>query len=375
MTPLDLLRHRLANQQLGATHLRTPHEVVAWFGAMQAQEFAMAKWAVSLRLPGTATDATIHDAFNRGAILRTHVLRPTWHFVAPADIRWMIALTAPRVQAFNAYMNRQLGLDRTIFKRSNAAIVKALTGGQHLTRAALEPALRRAKVPTDGTRLAHLLMQAELDALVCSGPRVGQQFTYALLDERVPPAKPVSHDAALAELSRRYFTSRGPATARDFAWWSGLTLTDARAGIASLGSTFVHETIGGQTYVRPATSALPSAPAPASPTLTRTGARSALPTFFMPDYDEYGIAYKERTAMFASPGYTGLLREPGVAYNRMLVVDGRIVGSWKRTESAQAVDLEVVPFDPLSPAAQKKLAAAAERFSRFVGKPVTLQVR
>ena len=187
----------------------------------------------------------VEQAFNDGQILRTHVLRPTWHFVAPEDIRWLLALSAPRIHAANAYYYRQAGLDAKTFAKSCAMIHRALEGGKTLTRAELAVHLKRAKVPADGLKLAYLMMHAELEGVICSGPRRGKQFTYALLDERVPATKPKTRDEALAELARRYFASHGPATVRDFAWWSGLTVKDAQQAIDSVRPRLESSTIGG----------------------------------------------------------------------------------------------------------------------------------
>lgn len=195
MTTSDIIRYRLINQQIAETKFKKPQEIVAWLAAMQAQDFAMAKWAIGLRLPGSK-DADIEKAFNDGVILRTHLMRPTWHFVAPADIRWMLALTAPRVNVANAFMYRKLELDNKIFKRSNDILVKTLQGGKQLTRAILKTALERKKIVADGLRLGYLMMRAELDGIICSGARQGKQFTYALLDERAPPVKTLDHDEA-----------------------------------------------------------------------------------------------------------------------------------------------------------------------------------
>ena len=160
-------------------------------------------------------------------------MRPTWHFVAPGDIRWMLALAAPRVSTRMAPYNRRLELDAATFRRSEKAMVRALRGGAHLTRQELKAVLQRAGIRVDGTqRLAHVVMQAELDAVTRSGARRGRHFTHALLDERVPVSRAPSRDDALAELARRYSRSHGPASLRDFVWWSGLTTADARAGIA-----------------------------------------------------------------------------------------------------------------------------------------------
>src|SRR5262245_24524323 len=171
-------------------------------------------------------DDSIDELFNEGKILRTHVMRPTWHFVMPEDIRWMLKLTAPRINAVSAYYFRKMELDQAVLARSNAAISKALRG-KHLTREELGQVLGRAKIDAKGLRLIYLMIRAELDAVICSGPLRGKQFTYALLDERVPKCRTLKRDEALAELTIRYFTSHGPALLRDFVWWSGLTITDA----------------------------------------------------------------------------------------------------------------------------------------------------
>ncbi len=221
--------------------------VVSWLGAVQSQDYAGAKWALHLRVPGL-TDAAVDQAFDTGAIVRTHILRPTWHFVAPADIRWMLALTSPRILAGNRMYCRKNGLDEKVLARSRRVLEKALTGGKFLTRTALGGVLARAGIAGEGQRLAYLMMDAELQQVVCSGPREGKQFTYALLDERAPRARVLEPDEALAELTRRYFASHGPATVADFVWWSGLTVKLAKTGLEILGRAVVSETIDGCTY-------------------------------------------------------------------------------------------------------------------------------
>lgn len=352
MTTSELLRLRLHNQQITDHRSRRPEEIVSWLVAMQAQEYAMTKWAIGLRLPGGA-DADIERAFEAGAILRTHVMRPTWHFVAPADIRWLLALTAPRVHAVNAYMYRKMELNAAAFKRSNAALVRALQAGKFLTRVGLQTVLARAGLKASGTRLACLVMHAELEGLICSGPREGRQFTYTLLETRAPGARVMSRDAALAELSRRYFASRGPATAHDFAYWSGLTLTDARTGIASLGADFSRETIDGWTYV--------FCPAVSD---ARANARA---TFLMPDYDEYGMSYQDRRALIAPALAREKSRKIDPAYNRMIVVDGRIVGSWRRSLIKKTLVIETDYPAPLSRAKLRAVKQATRRFVAFAG--------
>ena len=217
----DLIRRRLANQRLLRSSFRTPAEVVSWLGAMQSQDYPGAKWAIGLR--AAVTDEDVERAVDEGAIVRTHILRQTWHFVARDDIRWMLALSGPRVNAISAHYYRKMELDERTFTRSRTVFERALRDGRSLTRPELGAALRREGITASGTRLAFLTMRAELDAVICNGPRRGKQFTYALLEERVPHAPSIDRETALATLARRYFTSHGPATLEDFAQHPDLT--------------------------------------------------------------------------------------------------------------------------------------------------------
>jgi hypothetical protein len=319
MNTSDVLRQRLHNQKLSASELENPADVVRWLGAVQAQDYGAAKWALALRMRH-ATHAQIEEAFNKGRILRTHLMRPTWHFVAPEDIRWLLQLTAPQVNRRSGSGYRMFELDDAVFKRSNRILTNALRGGKHLTRATLKAALNKSGVAADdGVRLAHILLRAELDGIVCSGPRIGKQFTYALLEERVPPAKPLSRDDALAKLTRRYFRSHGPATLRDFIWWSGLTTADARRGIE----------LAAEKEAR----------------ITPVPNRIAHPCHLLPAFDEYFVAYKER--------------EGGLGPT--IIVNGRAVGTWKR-EPAK-INLNVLR--PLNKSEQRMITRATEKYLAF----------
>ena len=175
-------------------------------------------------------------------------MRPTWHFVLPEDIRWMLELTAPRVKSLLKNYNRKLGLDDALFTRSNAVIVKALEGHSYLTRQELKAILADTGIETDVQRLAHIITQAELDGLICSGPRRGKQFTYALLDERVEGSDRPDREQSLAKLAFRYFTSHGPAQLKDFSWWSGLAEKDARSALDMVKSGLNQATLDKKTY-------------------------------------------------------------------------------------------------------------------------------
>ena len=345
-----LANRRLYAQQIGRHDFTTPADLVAWLGAVQAQDYGAAKWALGLRLPEGATDAIIERAIAEGAILRTHALRGTWQLVTPKDVRWMLKLVAPRLAARFATRHRQLELDAATFRRSNAALEKALRDGSHLTRAELATALRRARISTAGQRLAHLLAQAEADAVICSGARRWKQSTYALLDHRSPdPPRPLARADALAELARRYFRSRGPATVADFAWWSGLPAAEARVGLESVKSALISDVIDGQIYWR---SDEPAA---------RTASAKA---YLLPAFEEYLIAYRARDAVLdprhAERFHGGGLLDPCV------ILEGTVIGTWRRALGRRSVAIDLHLFEPglRRPPA---LAAAAAKYGAFLG--------
>jgi hypothetical protein len=354
---LAVAQRRLANQLLATRGLENATDVVRALGAVQAQDYAGAKWALAQRMRH-ATDASIERELSAGRILRTHVLRPTWHFVAPADIRWMLALTAPRVKQAVAYHGRINELTPSIIRRSNDAIATALSGGKQLTRGELAIALDRARIRnTSGQRLAHLVMRAELDAIVCSGARRGNQFTYALLDERVPPAEPIERDEALLELSRRYFATRGPATARDFAWWSGLAMSDVKRALQIAEPELEKLALGEHVmWFIPSRSSkhVPSA-------------------HLLPNYDEYFIGYRDRNAIGQRLGHVKAVIGGNASIANVIVVDGQLVGGWKRTVDKKRIIVDMMLWCELTAAEKGRVAAAGEAFRGFVGSPCEIR--
>lgn len=353
----DLVPARLHNQLLSQSGYTQPDEVVAWFGAVQSQEYAGAKWALSLRMKDGATDSALDQAFNEGRILRTHVMRPTWHFVTPGDICWMLELTAPRVRAAMSHMDRQLEVDTAVVKKSNAILSKALRGKQQLTRAALTMILNKAGLSGDGQRIGHLLMHAELDGVICSGGRQGKKFSYALLEERAPAAGKLQREEALAELARRYFRSHAPATLQDFVWWSGLTTTDARKGIEATDSEFEQETVNDRTYWF-----LPS-------TFVK---RSSSKAYLLPYYDEYTVAYKDRSAIFDASHSHKLSAFRESILTQTIMIDGQISGTWKRTVKKSGVTIELAPFFEFTKAQHEAVVSAVHRYEGFLELPIEL---
>ena len=355
---MDIAALRLANQHLARQSVATASELVSLLGAVQAQDYFGAKWGIAQRTTG-ATDADVEREISEGKILRTHILRPTWHFVAAADLRWMLELTAPRVRAAAASYDRKLGIDVDVRRQSRNVLSQMLRGGKHLTRAELADELTKNGVRADGTqRLAHLMIHAELDGLICSGARRGKQFTYRLVDECVPPTKYLMRDVALHNLATRYFTTRGPATEDDFAWWSGLTKADARNAANSV-ENIQSEVIAGRTYWFVPTS-----------TSQKKSVASLLPA-----YDEYLVSYSDRSATQRRVKPERVGETFSFLGRYVIIVKGQIVGRWKSAPAKAGVIVSLEPLTRLTRAELDGVADQAERFAAFLGFPVQIETR
>ena len=353
-----IVLRRLRTQRLAGAGFTRPEDVVGWLGAVQSQDYGPAKWAVGSRQQ-RASDAAVERAFAEGRILRTHVLRPTWHFVLPADIRWLLTATAPRIQAGNAGRYRRLGLDAETLRRGEQLLAGALRGGKQLTRAELAEVLTKGGIDVQGQRLPHLLMYAELNAVICSGARRGLQQTYALLEERAPDARDLPYDEALAELARRYFTSHGPATAKDFATWASLTLAEVKASIEAAGSVLRREEIDGSAFWSAADEPRRT-PALRSPTVR-----------LVQGYDEYIMGYTETKRLLARLGTAWQPATPPV-FALVVLLDGRVAGFWKRTIQKKAVVVEAALLEPFDAAQTRALEEQAARHAAFLGLAATL---
>jgi hypothetical protein len=313
----------------------------------------MALWAIDLRLDGDAdANTAVLDAFNAGAFLRTHVLRPTWHFVAPENIRWMLALSARRIKVSAQVRDQYLGIDEELYRRSNRVIEKALENRGDLTREALGQELERGGIAVDASRLVHFMMRAELEGIVCSGALQGKKQTYALLDKRASQAKPLARDESLARLARIYFTSHGPATVQDFVWWSGLSQTEAKRGIEAVASELASEVIGGESYIFACSVSNFSVP------------KNTI--HLLPAFDEYLISYKDRSAVLSPVQQLRAISSNGI-FRPTIAVDGSIVGLWKKTNTkAKPIAFEF--FKTPSAATLHKAEKAADGYREFLSR-------
>lgn len=350
----DLTHLRRYAQRLTASTHTTPAALAAHMGAMQAQDEAMCKLAVGLRVQG-ADLAAVEAAMDSGAVIRTHVLRPTWHLVAAEDLRWMLALSAPQVKTLHSALAKRAGVTEALVQASQAAFYALLSGGRTMTRPELTAAIMAMGIPAASDAMTHYLMFAEQDAVICSGPSSGGRSTYALVDERVPAQAACTREEAVARLAMTYFRSHGPATERDFAWWSGLNLTECRRGLAEAKRALTSITVGGETYW------LDPAILDAAPEAARL--------HLLPAFDEYLISYRDRTAAIPVALQPQAFTSNGI-FKPVIVQDGQVVGTWARRVARQAVHVEATWFAAAQASDRAALEAACHTLASFWGMPV-----
>lgn len=342
---------RLRSQQLANQDFSDPATLVSWMGAMQAQNCNMAKWAVGIRLksPGLRK---VEESLRKGEILRTHVMRPTWHLVAAEDIRWMVQLSAGRIKSANRSLSKihELEMSEKLYVRSNDLMVRMLEGGNSLTREEIGKGLERAGVAVDNSRMTRFMMCAEAEGIVCSGVEKNGKQTYALLDERVPRMPGLSKEEALTSLATAYFRSHSPASLQDFIWWSGLSASEARQAVGALGKELSVEYFSGQKLFVHDSCDL------------STQTDNVL--HLLPAYDEYLIGYKDRTAVMEREHYPNAFNNWGIFYP-VVLQNGRITGNWSKTVKRRTVTLDASFFAGKTDSPEE-LVKAKDRYLVFI---------
>jgi hypothetical protein len=358
---LEQIAHaRCRSQQIDAPVQRDPERVVAWLGAVQAQDLGLARWSIAQRLVD-ATDKTVDAAVADGSILRTHVLRPTWHFVSRADLPWMVMLTGPRVLARMSPYDRAHGLDAALIQRSTKAIVAAIRKGGHQTRSALADRLRLKGTGADsGWLVGHLLMHAELRGVICSGVPNGAQQTYALVEERAPGAVALTRDEALGELARRYFQSHSPATVLDYRWWSGLSASEAARGIEILGASLHRVRVGSAMYFVDGS---------AAPFVMRRSRKANL----LQAYDELLVGYSETRSVVDIGGVVRQRRPEGLL-TRTVLLDGQVVGRWRRDVTRVQLAVTIELCTNIDARGLRAIEQAAARYGAFMQRTATVKI-
>ena len=354
MTRRDVLRRRLANQRLHGERLPSAAEAVRLLTCVQSQEYAHALWSLGMRTSGLmATE--VQAEFDRGAFLRTHILRPTWHFVAGEDIRWIQQLTAPRVQRLNQNIYRQERLDPATLERSAALIMEELRGGQCRTRAELAQALADRDLVSQGLRLAYIVMNAELEGLICSGPMRGAQQTYALVDERVPRTAASTGDAP--ELAYRFFLGHGPASIQDLARWSSLTLTQCREAVDAVKDRLECATVEGVDLWFDTTEPAQAQAAPGA--------------LLLPLYDEVTLSYPAINFPLAS----GHPHQPGEdLFVGCVIIADTNGGLWRRAFKGSKMIMEVTLAPGVLARSRSLIETAAAELATFAGKELELMI-
>ncbi len=352
----DIINLRLHNQWLHQSPALDITEIVSRMGALQAQDFAMSKWALGIRKPG-AFESEIETAFNSGSIVRTHVMRPTWHTVAASDIYWMLDLSAKRIKGSAKGRLKELELTPEVLSRCYSILEKTLRGNKHHTREELVALFEQNGIANYDNRMSHILILAEQDGLICSGRIKNGKTTYALLAEWVPKKNTISREEALEKLARKYFSSHGPATLSDFQWWSGLSLSDVRKALDLIQHDFHSENIGSETYWF----------SNATPSLIPENTIHLLPAF-----DECIISYKDRTATLTVDHHKKAVTRNGI-FHPVILHNGKAVGIWKRTIKNQKVMIDIHPFDSFTPSLAEPLENKIQEFGVFLNKEPHIQ--
>lgn len=346
--------HRLKNQQLTEATFSDPEKLVSHFGAMQAQDYAMAKWAIGLRTSKTEKD--IENIINEGSIIRTHILRPTWHFVAAEDIYWMLELTAPNIKRLIISATSKMGIGESSLNNYNEKLQRLLSNNNHLTREEIIAELRNIKGTANIISPVLIMMNAELDGIVCNGKMRGKKFTYALLEERVKTINKISKDEALAKLAGKYFKSHGPATIQDFSWWSGLSLTNSKLALELIKPELASFQIEGNIFWFYEVS---------------ISNKTDSILHLLPAFDEFLISYKDRTASIALEHQSLAFTKNGI-FNPVIAIDGKVEGTWKRSIKKETVKIELKPIESFDKDTSELIINKAKRYGDFLGLKVEI---
>lgn len=357
MANQEIAALRMANQRISGNRFERPEEVIRWMGAVQAQEYQHALWAVGLRTQ-SATAADVEQAIADGKIVRTWPMRGTLHFIPAEDAKWMVKLSAPRLVSGSKRRREQLELDENILDRCKALFYDALNGGRRMPRPELLKLLEDAGISTKNQRGYHILWRASQDGLLCMGPNHGKQQAFVLLDEWVPDSKELSREESLAALAGHYYVSHGPATLQDFAGWAGLPVSEARIGLESIKQELISRTIDGKEYWMTGAS-------------SNSSAHDPLGAYLLPAFDEYLIGYKDRGAVLAGDDMQRVVPYSNGMFLPVILYEGIVTGTWQRTIKKQAVEVTLHSFIPRNHL-RESAAAALEQFSRFVNLPYIL---
>ncbi|MFX3633930.1 MAG: winged helix DNA-binding domain-containing protein [Candidatus Pristimantibacillus sp.] len=355
MLEQSIAYRRLLHLHINSGSLDKPEQVVKQLGALQAQDYNQALWAVGLRAQ-SSTVVDIEQAITDRKIILTWLMRGTIHFVSPEDVRWMLELTASRILAQSNRTLERVGLTQEIIERSKLIIYDALQGNKQISRPFLIELLEQEGISTTNERGYHLLWYLAKSGHICLGPKEGKQQTFVLLDEWVPKAKELSKIEALGKLAERYFTSHGPATVHDFAWWAGITVTDASKGLEVVQSRLVSEKVNDLVYWESERE--------------QKGLNDNYPSVvLLPGFDEYLLGYKDRSMVLRAEYAAKIVPGKNGVFMPIIIIDGQVAGIWKRSIKKTSVDIEFDLFDSQEDR-RESILEAADRYCAFMGLPL-----
>jgi len=348
----EIANMRMANQRISKHDFKTPAEIVGWLGAVQAQDYHGSKWSVGLRLK-SSTDKIIENAINNKSIIRTWAQRGTLHFVVPEDIYWITDLVAPKIIKSIASRYKQMELDEKLLQKSNKILLKAVIGNKAVTRKELKDILNKNKIPTNELRFNFILQRAVYDKFIVLGPRKDKEFTFVALEEWTPKTKSITRGEAIGRFAEKFFKSHGPATIHDFSWWSGLTLTECRAGLEVISLKLIKESVNNQDYWMDS---------------KMVGQETKPGTIYLlPGFDEYLLGYKDRSGMIADEHVKHVFAAGNAIFKNTIVIDGKVAGTWRRTIKKNEVIIEPYFFVAMKKSYQRIFEEEVERYAAFLG--------
>lgn len=359
-TNSDIRTLRISNQLINNLEFKNPHEIVSWLGALQAQDYSGALWAVGLRSRDTILKK-IERAIEDKSIVRTWPMRGTLHFVAAEDVHWMLNLLTPRIISKAAGRHKNLELNNKIFTKSYKLFEKALVGGKLLKRNDMMMLLENSGITTNQQRGYHILWKAAQEKLICLGPIKEKQQTFALLDEWITSPKKLTVEESLAELTIRYFESHGPATLKDFVWWSGLKVADAGSGVKSVKDKLIEDKFNGQSYFLTDSK--------------KYAAKNNKEVYLLPGFDEYVLGYKDRSAIIDPADKKKIVPWSNGMFQSTVIINGEIAGTWKSEKKKKSITIKTKTFLKISKDQKTALKNAAEEYGNFLGAPIEIEIQ
>lgn len=348
----SIIQLRLSNQLLARNTMNDPVDVVQHMCAMQAQDYLASLWAIALRT-GSSAEKDIEQAIADGKIVRSWPMRGTLHFVIPGDLKWMLKLMTPRILSgqIKRFL-REFEIDTQVLNRSRNILINQLSGDKRLARNDVYRVLEEGGIQANGQRGLHIIWYLAQEGTICFGPREGKQPAFVLLDEWIPHSRELTYEESLAEICYRYFASRGPAALADFIWWTGLTSSLAKTALELVKPKLESIRYNDKEYWM----TVSNKPAEPIDNLYH----------LLPSFDEYLITYTDRSLMLGKYTLKDVVPFSNGMFFPVIVENGMIIGTWKRTIMKNTVKIDFSPFEPFTKKQEKEIQKISEAYRQFL---------